>query len=175
MITNGDLMIYDITVPQFIKMLNNLNHILDKGAESAEARKFDVEVLLNARLAPDQFNLIRQVQIACDTAKLGAARLAGVDAPVHEDKEKTLPELKARINDVINYLEKFKADDFKGAEERKISQPRWEGKYLNGLEYTIQHALPNIYFHITTAYSILRHNGISVGKKDYLGEMPFKK
>jgi hypothetical protein len=168
-------MLYDITVPQFTKMLNNLNHILDKGAQSAEARKFDVEVLLNARLAPDQFNLIRQVQIACDTAKLGAARLAGIEAPVHEDNEKTLPELKARINDVIKYLGTFVASDFQGAHERKISQPRWEGKYLTGSEFAVQHALPNIYFHITTAYAILRNNGVDVGKKDYLGEMPYKK
>ena len=168
-------MLYDIIVPQFTKMLNNLNHILDKGAESAEARKFDVDVLLNARLAPDQFNLIRQVQIACDTAKLGAARLAGKEAPVHADNEKTLPELKARIEDVIKYLGTFKAEDFQGASERKISQPRWEGKYLSGMEFATQHAIPNIYFHITTAYSILRNNGVNIGKKDYLGEMPFKK
>ncbi|MDO9182313.1 MAG: DUF1993 domain-containing protein [Bacteriovorax sp.] len=168
-------MIYDITVVQFSKMLNNLIHFLDKGAQSAEARKFDMDVLLNARLAPDQFSLIRQVQIACDTAKLGAARLAGKEAPVHEDKEKTLPELKARIQDVINYLATFKAEDFQGAHERKITQPRWEGKYLSGAEYAVQHAIPNIYFHITTAYAILRNNGVDVGKKDYLGEMPYKK
>lgn len=168
-------MLYDISVIQFSKMLKNLDHILDKSAQYAESKKIDMDVLLNSRLAPDQFNLIRQVQIACDTAKLGAARLAGKEAPVHEDKEKTLPELKARINDVVTYLGTFSATDFAGAHERKISQPRWEGKYLTGTEYAIQHAMPNIYFHITTAYSILRHNGVDVGKKDYLGEMPYKK
>lgn len=168
-------MLYDVTVPQFIKMLKNLNVILDKGALFAESKKIEIEVLLNSRLAPDQFTLLRQVQIACDTAKLGAARLAGKEAPVHEDKEKTLPELKVRINEVLNYLGTFSPADFQGAHERKISQPRWEGKYLTGTEYAIQHALPNIYFHITTAYSILRHNGVEVGKKDYLGEMPYKK
>lgn len=168
-------MLYDVTVPQFIKMLKNLNVILDKGALFAESKKIEMEVLLNSRLAPDQFTLLRQVQIACDTAKLGAARLAGKEAPVHEDKEKTLPELKARINEVLDYLGTFSPADFQGAHERKISQPRWEGKYLTGTEYAIQHALPNIYFHITTAYSILRHNGVEVGKKDYLGEMPYKK
>lgn len=167
-------MLYDVTVPQFAKMLKNLNSILDKGAQFAEAKKFDVDVLLNARLAPDQFNLIRQVQIACDTAKLGAARLSGKEAPLHDDKEKTLPELKARINDVITFLGTIKPEDFNGAHERKITQPRWEGKYLTGLEYAAQHALPNIYFHITTAYAILRNNGVDVGKKDYLGEMPYK-
>lgn len=168
-------MLYDVTIPQFTKMLRNLNLILDKGAQFAESKKIDVEVLLQSRLAPDQFNLIRQVQIACDSAKLCAARLSGKDAPVHEDKEKTLPELKARIDEVIQYLGTFSASDFKGAEERKISQPRWEGKYLTGTEYALQHAIPNLYFHITTTYSILRHNGVDVGKKDFLGEMPYKK
>lgn len=169
-------MLYDITVPQFIKMLKNLEFILDKGAYFAEEKKIEMEVLLNSRLAPNQFNLIRQVQIACDTAKLAVARLAALDTPpVHEDTEKTLPELKKRIRDVISYLEGINSSDFTGAEERKISQPRWEGKYLLGEEYALEHALPNLYFHITTAYSILRHNGVEVGKKDYLGEMPFKK
>jgi len=168
-------MLYSFTIPPFIKMLQNLNRILDKAALHAEAKKFDVEVLLSSRLYPDQFNLIKQIQIACDTAKLGASRLTGKEAPLHEDKEKTLPELKNRIEDVIRYLKTFSAEDFKGAEERKVSQPRWEGKYLNGEEFALQHALPNLYYHITTAYSILRHNGVEVGKKDYLGEMPFKK
>lgn len=168
-------MLYEFTIPQFTKMLQNLSRILDKAALHAETKKFDVEVLLNLRLYPDQFNLIRQVQIACDTAKLAASRLTGKDAPTHEDNEKTVPELKARIEAVIAYLGTFSEADFKGAEERKVSQPRWEGKYLNGKEFALQHAVPNLYFHITTAYSILRHNGVEVGKKDYLGEMPFKK
>lgn len=168
-------MLYQITIPQFSKMLGNLSRILNKAGQHADAKKFDVEVLLNSRLAPDQFHFIRQVQIVCDTAKLGAARLAGKEAPVHEDKEKTLPELQARIETVLGYLATFTEKDFQGAEERKISQPRWEGKYLTGWEFAMQHALPNLYFHITTAYAILRHNGVDVGKKDYLGEMPYKK
>jgi hypothetical protein len=168
-------MLYEITVPQFTKMLKNLSQILDKAARHAEAKKFDVENLLNFRLFPDQFNLIRQVQIACDTAKLGASRLTGKEAPVHEDQEKTVPELKTRIQDVIGYLGTFSEADFQGAEERKVSQPRWEGKYLTGKEFALQHAIPNLYFHITTAYSILRNNGVEIGKKDYLGEMPYKK
>lgn len=168
-------MLYDIVITQFSKMLNNLHHILDKGAESADARKFDVDVLLNSRLAPDQFHFIRQVQIACDSAKFCAARVTGKDAPVHEDKEKSLPELKNRINDVIKYLATFKVEDFEGAHERKVSQPRWEGKYLNGKEYVVEYSIPNFYFHITTAYSILRNNGVDVGKKDFLGELPYKK
>lgn len=168
-------MLYQITIPQFTKTLKNLSAILTKAEQHAVAKKFEVAVLLNARLAPDQFHLIRQVQIVCDTAKLGAARLAGKEAPVHEDIEKTLPELQARIETVLGYLATFSESDFQGAEERKISQPRWEGKYLSGWEFAMQHALPNLYFHTTTAYSILRHNGVDVGKKDYLGEMPFKK
>jgi hypothetical protein len=169
-------MFYELTVVQFTKALNNLSAILDKGAAHAEAKKFDVNVLLNSRLAPDQFNLIRQVQIACDTAKLGVARLTGTveSVPVHADTETTLPELKARIQAVVDYLAGFKPEDFAGAAERHISQPRWEGKYLTGTEFAIQHAIPNIYFHITTAYAILRHNGVDVGKKDYLGAMPYK-
>lgn len=168
-------MLYELTTVQFSRMLNNLSAILDKGIKQAELKKFDPEVLLNSRLAPDQFNLTRQIQIACDTAKLCAARLTGKDAPVHEDKEKTMDELKARISSVITYLSKFSPSDFEGAEKRHVSQPRWEGKYLEGKEFAILHAVPNLYFHITTAYAILRHNGVDVGKKDYLGEIPFKK
>ena len=168
-------MLYEITVPQFTKMLHNLSHIIDKAVQNSTERKFDIDVLLNSRLAPDQFNFIRQVQIACDTAKLYASRMTGTEAPVNEDTEKTLPEVKARIEQTIGYLNTFKAEDFKGAEERKISQPRWEGKYLTGFEFATQHAIPNMYFHVTTAYAILRHSGVPVGKKDYLGEMPYKK
>jgi uncharacterized protein len=168
-------MLYDITVVQFSKMLHNLSRLMDKAQTLAETKKFDMEVLLNSRLAPDQFNFIRQVQIACDSAKLCAHRLTGKDVPTHEDTEKTLPELKARIEKVIGYLETFKPQDFENVFDKRITQPRWEGKSLSGKEFVIQHAIPNVYFHITTAYSILRHNGVDIGKKDYLGEMPYKK
>lgn len=169
-------MLYELTVVQFSKMLKNLSDILDKGEAQANAKKFDTSVLLNSRLAPDQFPLTRQIQIACDTAKIGVARLIGtVDTvPVHADTETTLPELKARIESVLAYLATINPSDFDGAVERHVSQPRWEGKYLTGFEFAIQHAIPNLYFHITTAYAILRHNGVDVGKKDYLGEMPYK-
>ena len=169
-------MFYELTVVQFTKALNNLSAILDKGLAQAEAKKFDVSVLLNARLAPDQFNLIRQVQIACDTAKLSVARLIGkVDsAPTNTDTETTLPELKARIQSTLDYLASVNAADFAETAERHISQPRWEGKYLTGTEFAIEYAIPNVYFHITTVYAILRHNGVDVGKKDYLGVMPYK-
>ncbi|ASD62308.1 DUF1993 domain-containing protein [Bdellovibrio bacteriovorus] len=167
-------MLYEMTVPPFIKTLKNLSAILDKGAHLAETKKFDVEVLLNSRLAPDQFPLTRQIQIACDTAKLGVARLTGKEAPSHPDTEKTLPELKTRIESTIAFLESVSAKDFEGADKKHISQPRWEGKYLTGEDYVLHHAIPNIYFHVTTAYSILRHNGVEIGKKDFLGALPFK-
>jgi hypothetical protein len=168
-------MLYDMFVPQAVKMLKNLNAILDKGQEHATAKKFEMDVLLNSRLAPDQFPLGRQIQIACDTAKLCASRMSGTEAPVHADTEKTLVDFKKRISEVISFLEATDVNAFNNGAERHISQPRWEGKYLTGVEYLSQHALPNLYFHITTTYSILRHNGVEVGKKDYLGEMPFKK
>jgi hypothetical protein len=167
-------MIYDLTIPQFMKTLKNLDSFLDKASAFADAKKIDMEVLLNSRLAPDQFNLTRQIQIVCDTAKLGASRLTGKTAPVQEDNEKTLAEVKARIQSVITYLEGFKPEDYKNAATAVISQPRWEGKTLTGEQYVIHHVIPNFYFHVTTAYSILRHNGVDLGKKDYLGAMPYK-
>jgi uncharacterized protein len=169
-------MIYDLTVVQFSKMLKNLSAILEKGAGYAESKKIDMEVLLNSRLAADQFNLIRQVQIACDTAKIGVARLA-VKAdlvPKHEDNEKTLAELLTRINSVVDYLATFTADDLKQAMTIQVTQPRWQGKTMSGYDFTIQYVIPNVYFHITTAYSILRNNGVDVGKKDYLGGLSYQ-
>lgn len=169
-------MINEIVVPQFIKMLGNLSAILDKAAKHAEEKKFDIEVLLRSRLAPDQFDLIFQVQVACDTAKLGIARLAGKekDAPSFPDTEKTIVDVKARIDQTVSYLGTFTAKDFAGAEERRITQPRWEGKSLSGEQFLLQHVIPNLYFHVTTAYAILRHNGVNIGKKDYLGPLPYK-
>jgi uncharacterized protein len=169
-------MLYDLTVVQFSKMLNNLNAIFDKAEAFAALKRVDTSVLLNSRLAADQFNFIRQVQIACDTAKVGVARLTGQleTMPKHDDSETTLAELRERIASVLIYLEGFSEADFANAATIHISQPRWEGKYLTGYEFAVQHAIPNIYFHITTAYAILRHNGVEVGKKDYLGAMPYK-
>lgn len=167
-------MIFDLTVPQFIKTLKNLDACLDKAAGFADSKKFEMEVLLNSRLAPDQFPLTRQIQIVCDTAKLGASRLTGKAAPVQEDNEKTLSEVKARIQSVITYLEGMKPEDYKNAATAVITQPRWEGKTLTGEQYVIHHVIPNFYFHTTTAYSILRHNGVDIGKKDYLGTLPYK-
>ena len=169
-------MLHDLTVVQFSKMLTNLSAILEKAESFAETKKINVEVLLNSRLAPDQFHLIRQVQIACDTAKLAVARIAGKldDAPKHEDNETTLAQLQERIQSVVTYLSSFSEQDLEGASEQKVSQARWEGKYLTGMEFIIQHAIPNLYFHVTTSYAILRHNGVEIGKKDYLGALPYK-
>lgn len=168
-------MLYELTIPQFTKTLHNLDAILIKGQTFADSKKIDMTVLLNSRLAPDQFPLLRQIQIACDTVKLGISRMTSKEAPTHDDKETTLPELRKRIQDVIAYLSTFSEKDFAGANEVRITTPRWEGKWMFGHEYAVHHVIPNLYFHVTTAYSILRHNGVEIGKKDYLGEMPFKK
>jgi hypothetical protein len=155
-------------------MLNNLSGLLDKAQQYSEAKKFDVANLLTARLAPDQFHFIRQVQMTCDTAKAYAAKLTGKEAPKHEDKETNIPELKQRIRETIQFLETIKPEDFKGWEGRKTTNPRREGKYLPGNEFAMHQAIPNFYFHMTTAYSILRSNGIDIGKKDYLGELKYR-
>ncbi len=169
-------MIYELVVLQFTKMLENLLTILDEAEKFASEKKFDVDVLLQSRLAPDQFNLMRQIQVACDTAKLGAARLTDTerDVPAHADTERTLSEARARIESVISYLRGFSPEKFAGSAQLRISQPRWKGKTLSGQEFLIQHVNPNFYFHITTAYAILRHNGLGIGKKNYLGNMPFR-
>ena len=167
-------MMYELTVPTAIKSLRNLQTCLEKGAAFADSKKQPNEVLLNSRLAIDQFPLTRQIQIACDTAKLGVARLTGATAPTHDDSEKTMPEIQARIASTIQFLESIKKEQFEGSETRQITTPRWEGKHLTGQDYLQHHILPNLFFHVTTAYSILRHNGVDVGKQDYLGKLPFK-
>lgn len=169
-------MIYELVVPQFIKMLGNLTSILDEADKFATEKKFDVGVLLQSRLAPDQFNLIRQVQVACDTAKLGVARLTDTekDAPAHADDEQTLAEIGARIASVAAYLKGFPPDAFAKSADRRITQPRWKGKTLSGQEFLIQHVIPNFYFHVTMVHAILRHNGVGIGKSSYLGAMPFR-
>jgi len=161
-------------IAQFVKMLNNLSAILDKAEAYSETRKFDVANLLGARLAVDQFNFTRQVQMVCDVAKTFAARLSGQEVPRDEDTETTLPQLQARIQKTVQYLQTFKAEDFKGWEDRQITNPRREGKFISGFEFFMHAAVPNFYFHMTTAYSILRHNGLEIGKKDYLGEVNYR-
>lgn len=164
---------YDF-VPQYAKMLKNIDHWLDKAVEHAEARKFDVETLVQARLAPDQFPLVRQIQSACDTAKFSVAYLSGKEPPAHPDTEKTIAELRARIGSTLAFLETVQDKDLAGAEERKVAPKRLQGKWIRGDQHLVQQALPNFYFHATTAYAILRHNGVDVGKVAFLGPLPYR-
>jgi len=161
---------YQASVPAFIRSLNNLASILNKAAAHAQARKLDDSVLLNSRLFLDMFPLARQVQIATDTARSGAGRLAGVEFPTYEDKETTFQDLTLRIRNTIAYLESLQPAQIDGTEDKTISwQSRSSTKHMQGLPYLMNHLLPNIHFHVTTAYGILRHNGVEVGKKDFLG------
>jgi len=156
---------------QWKKMRGQLDKWLTTATTYATEKKFDPNLFLQFRLAPDQFPLVRQVQAACDTAKLAASRLSGKDAPTHEDKEQTLAELHARVQSVIAYLDGFTEKDFAEAASKSITQPRWEGKTMTGHDYFLEHAMPNFFFHLTTAYALLRHNGVVVGKRDYLGTL----
>ncbi len=162
--------VYDAAVKTGIRMMTNLAALLEKAAQDAEARKIDPAVFVGARLAPDMFPLARQVQIASDTAKIGAARLAGVEAPAWKDDEQTLPELVERARRTASYLETLQSAQFEGAEDRVV---RWKSRStereMAGLAYLLHHLLPNLHFHCTTAYLILRHNGVGLGKMDYLG------
>lgn len=162
---------YFETIKQMKKHLGQLDKWLESASAIAEAKKFDAKNFMTLRLAVDQFTFARQVQVVCDTAKTAAARLAGKDAPSHPDTEQTLEELRARIKTVITYLDGFSANDFADAASQKISQPRWEGKTMTGADYFLEHAQPNFYFHLTTAYAILRHNGVGLGKRDFLGAL----
>lgn len=162
---------YFETVGQMKKMLGQLGKWLEAAAAFAQAKKFDPNVFVGLRLAPDQFAFAKQVQSVCDTAKLVAARLAGKEAPSHPDNEQTLDELKARVATVIAYLDGFQASDFEAAATRVITQPRWEGKVMSGADYFREHGVPNFFFHLTHAYAILRHNGVGLGKRDYLGPL----
>jgi hypothetical protein len=151
-------------------MLRNLSALLDKGLAHAEAKKFDPAVLVNARLAPDMFPLSRQVQIATDMAKAAVARLTGQEPPRYEDTEQTMEELKARIAKTIDYIESAPASAFEGSEDRDIRIPlRDRTLEMKGLQYVRQWVLPNFYFHVTTVYALLRHNGVDIGKRDFLG------
>ena len=161
---------YDACVPPGIRMMTSLAAILEKAAAHADAKKIDPTVLVNARLYPDMFPLVRQVQIASDSAKAGAARLIGLEPPSWEDNEKTLPELVARAKKTIAYLETLKPAQFEGSEDRTIKwKSRTIERSMQGEPYLVHQMLPNIYFHVTTAYNILRHNGLELGKMDFLG------
>jgi hypothetical protein len=164
--------LYLVSAPQFSNMLGNLERWLDKAVENATARSYDPNVLLGARLAPDQLPLLRQVQIACDTSKISCSVITGKTPPKHPDTEQTIAELKTRIASVRAYLDGFTPADFEGADTRVVSPPSLSGRSAKGAEYLAAFSLPNFYFHVATAYAILRHNGVPLGKKDYIGRVP---
>lgn len=161
---------YTETFAQFKKQLGQLDKWLGTANDHAKSKNFDPDLFASFRLAPDQFPLARQVQIACDTVKLGYSYLTGKSVQPQEDTEKTLAELQARVRSVIALLDGVNAKDFEGTATRVVSQPRWKGEWMTGADYFVEHIVPNFYFHLTTTYAILRHNGVAVGKRDYLGQ-----
>jgi hypothetical protein len=161
---------YSASIPVLVRMLGNLSAILDKAAAHAEAKKIDPQVFLSARLAPDMFALTRQVQIAGDMAKGCAARLAGIEVPSYEDNETSFPELKERIGKTVAFMQSIRPEQLDGSDERTIVLKMRSGELtFNGHDYLLGFVLPNFYFHVTTAYDILRHNGVEIGKMDFLG------
>ncbi|HEY9103342.1 DUF1993 domain-containing protein [Chitinimonas sp.] len=165
------LSMYQASIPGFVRTLKNLDAILDKAVACAEARKYDPTVLVGCRLAPDMLPLARQIQIATDGVKGCAARLAGIEVPSYADDEATIAELKARIAKTIAFLESVPADKIEGSEERVVTiKLRGKDTEFKAVPYLFHFVIPNFYFHVTTAYDILRHNGVEIGKRDYLGE-----
>jgi hypothetical protein len=161
---------YQASIPQFVKMLTNLSNILKKGEAFAKEKNIDGAVLVNARLAPDMYPLSKQIQIACDQVKNGMARLAGVEAPKFGDHESTFEQLQERIAQTIAFAKTITPAQLEGSDtkEIKFSIKEWNFEFV-GDQYLLTWIIPNFYFHITTAYNILRHNGVVVGKSDYLG------
>jgi hypothetical protein len=161
---------YQASVPRFVNILGNLSNILDKAQAHVEAKKLTDASLTAFRLFPDMLPLTTQVQIACDSAKGVVARLSGVDAPVFEDNEKTIAELKERVTKTIAFIQTVPADKIDGTEDKDIVTKRGEKEtHYKGMQFLLGHAIPNFYFHITTAYAMLRHNGVEIGKRDFLG------
>ena len=162
---------YQASVPVFSRALNNLAAILEKAAAHAEARKIDPAVLINYRLYPDMLPLSKQIQIATDGAKGGVARLAGSEPPKYEDNETSLAELIARLRKTVAYLESVKPEQIDGSEDKTVSwKTQTTTRTMQGMPYLLSHVTPNVYFHVTTAYDILRHCGIEIGKQDFLGK-----
>jgi hypothetical protein len=164
------LSMHSASIPYFVRALKNLSAILEKGAAHAQEKDIDPSILVTDRLFPDMFPLSRQVQIACDVSKGAAARISGIEAPSHEDNESSFEELIARINKTIEFLNSLPTDKINGTEEKEIKFQA--GPYeldFTGATYLSMWALPNIYFHVTTTYNILRHNGVALGKIDYVG------
>lgn len=161
---------YQASVPRFVNILGNLSNILDKTQVHVDAKKLESATLTTYRLFPDMLPMTKQVQIACDTAKGVVARLAGVEIPAYEDNEKTLADLKARIAKTIAFIQTVTPGQIDGTEDKEIVIKRGDKEtHYKGMQFLLGHALPNVYFHVTTAYNILRHNGVEIGKRDYLG------
>ena len=156
----------------FAKTLQNMEQWMDKATAHAKAKSFEVDVLVQARLAPNQFAFVQQVQAGCDQAKYAAAYLSGKPAPSHPDTEKTFAELRQRIEKCLGFLETVQAKDLAGADDRKVAPPWLGGKWLHANDYVVHVAIPNFFFHATMAYAILRHNGVDLGKLDFVGSMP---
>src|SRR4051794_5668252 len=161
---------YQASTPRFANLLRNLSVLLDKAEAHCAAKKIDPAALTTYRLFPDMFPLTRQVQIACDTAKGALARLAGVEIPKHEDTEQTIAELKSRIAKTMDFVQSMKPAQFEGSEDKEIVlKMRDHQVKFTGMQYLLGHAYPNFYFHLTTVYAMLRHNGVEVGKRDFIG------
>ena len=173
--------LYTVTIPPMKKALTALSGILDKLGTHAAGKQLEwhpagmqEDALLQSRLISDQFPLVKQVQVACDNAKGAAARLAEIEMPKFDDTEKTVADLKARIDKTIAFLDTVKPEQVIGKEGVKIVLPYWSGKSMTGFEYVTEYLIPNFYFHVATAYAILRKNGVQLGKMDYLGDLPLK-
>jgi hypothetical protein len=163
---------HSASVPVFVRMLGNLLVWLDKAEAHAQARHFDPGVYLAARLAPDMLPFTKQIQIACDSAKFGVARLSGVEAPKFEDDEASLPDLRERVRKTLAFIQSVGAERIDGTEAKDVVVPRRDGSMtLKGETYLANFVLPNFYFHLTTAYALLRHNGVGLGKSDFLGPL----
>ena len=161
---------YQASVPRFVNILGNLMNILDKAQAHVEAKKLDPETLTKYRLFPDMLPLTTQVLIACDAAKGVVARLAGIEIPVYEDNEKTFADLKARIAKTVAFIQSVTPAQIDGTEDKDIGTERGDKEtHYKGMQFLLGHAVPNFYFHVTTTYAILRHNGVEIGKRDFLG------
>ncbi|MEK7531128.1 MAG: DUF1993 domain-containing protein [Patescibacteria group bacterium] len=170
--------LYTVTVPSLLKHLQALSMILEKAEKHADSKKTSrstfEHALLSDHIIFDQFPFVKQVQVACDNAKGLTARLAEIESPKHEDNEKTLAELRERIAKTVAFVQSVKPEQIIGKEDIKTTLPYFAGKYMTGFEYAIEYAMPNFYFHLSTAYNLLRKNGIDIGKNDFMGSLPLK-
>ena len=165
---------YFETFSEFKRILGHIDSWLEAATVYARSKSFDPNVLVSARLAPDQFALVRQVQSACDAAKFAAVRITGKEAPKHPDTEQTIDELRGRLRSVLEFLNGLTAKDFESAATHVVTNPRWEGKVMSGADYFVEYGIPNFFFHAVHVYAILRHNGVPLGKNDYLGKLSLR-